>query len=169
MDFSFRSPDADATRRAARLLGERLPAEGQMLSLVGPLGAGKTVFVKGLGEGLGLDPGQIASPTFVIAGEYPAARTGAPDLVHADLYRVESVAELESSGWLDWLEPGIALAVEWADRFPDELPADRLEIHIERGGGDAESERQLSVRALGPSSAALARAWHGALEGSGLA
>ncbi|MGH0036478.1 MAG: tRNA (adenosine(37)-N6)-threonylcarbamoyltransferase complex ATPase subunit type 1 TsaE [Myxococcota bacterium] len=166
-DFCFRSPDAETTHRAARRLGEVLPAEGLAIGLVGALGAGKTAFVKGLGEGLGLDPGLIASPTFVIAGEYPPARPGAPALVHADLYRVESEAELEAAGWFDWLEPGGVLAVEWSDRFPDALPRERLEIRLERGSADG--ARRVSVRASGPRARACAGSWREALVADGLA
>jgi tRNA threonylcarbamoyladenosine biosynthesis protein TsaE len=114
-----------------------------VVALMGPLGAGKTVFVRGLAEGLGLDPGSVASPSFVIACEHEAA--GAR-LVHADLYRVKSAGEAESAGWFDWLAPGIVLAVEWADRFPELLPDDRLEVRIERGTEDV---RRLEIRAQG--------------------
>ncbi len=137
-----------------------------MVALEGPLGAGKTVFVKGLGEGLGLDPAGIASPTFVIASEYPA-RDGLR-LAHVDLYRVESAAELESAGFLDLLEPGALLAVEWADRLPEALPADRLAIRIERpDGAGAPTERLLNAVALGAVARAALERWREALETAG--
>jgi tRNA threonylcarbamoyladenosine biosynthesis protein TsaE len=161
-DFSFLSPDAETTHRAARRLGEVLPPDGLVIGLTGPLGAGKTAFVKGLGEGLGLDPAAIASPTFVIAGEYPATRPGAPDLVHADLYRVETTAELEAAGWLDWLEPGVVLAVEWSDRFPDALPREHLAVALDRGGAD--SVRSIAVRPSGSRAQDCAQRWCAALE-----
>lgn len=166
-DFCFRSPDAETTHRAARRLGECAPVAGLVVGLVGPLGAGKTAFVKGLGEGLGLDPAAIGSPTFVIAGEYPPGRPGAPTLVHADLYRVESEAELEAAGWLDWLEPGVLLAVEWSDRFEDALPRERLEIRLERGPGGP--VRTIAVRAVGPGPEACAARWREALAADGIA
>ncbi len=137
-----------------------------MVALEGPLGAGKTVFVKGLGEGLGLDPAGIASPTFVIASEYPA-RDGLR-LAHVDLYRVESRAELESAGFLDLLEPGALLAVEWADRIPEALPADRLAIRIERpDGAGAATDRLLNAVALGAVARAALERWREALEAAG--
>ncbi len=122
------------------------------LALVGPLGAGKTVFVKGLAEGLGVDPRLVSSPTFVIAQQYPVAPvgrnvdtppetetpsqtkssgadTGGPAwLHHVDLYRLDSEAELESIGFYDLMAPGCVLAVEWADRFPDVLGPHHLAV-----------------------------------------
>jgi tRNA threonylcarbamoyladenosine biosynthesis protein TsaE len=173
-DFCFRSPDAETTHRAARLLAEVMPEDGLCLVLVGPLGAGKTAFAKGLGEGLGIDPRRIASPTFVIAGEYPPGRPGAPHLVHADLYRVESAAELEAAGWLDWLEPGTLLAVEWGDRFPDALPREHLEVRLDRASADGDTpsdERTITVRAVAESGSraqACAQRWREALVADGI-
>ncbi len=127
-----------------------------MVALVGPLGAGKTAFAKGLGEGLGLDPDQVASPTFTIASEYP--RTRGLRLAHVDLYRVESEAELEAAGFRDLLAPDVLLAVEWADRFPAALPADRLEVRIAPPRGGPATHREIFALALGPAAAeALAR------------
>jgi len=123
-----------------------------VVALVGPLGAGKTAFAKGLAEGLGLDPDQVASPTFVIASEYPRAR--GLRFAHVDLYRVESEAELESAGFRDLLAPDVLLAVEWADRFPAALPPDRLEVRI----APTATHREIFAIALGPAAAAaLAR------------
>ena len=68
--WSFVSPDAEATRAIGRELGRAIGADGLVLALVGPLGAGKTVFVKGLAEGLGVEPRAVSSPTFVIAQQY---------------------------------------------------------------------------------------------------
>jgi len=123
-----------------------------VLSLVGPLGAGKTAFVKGLAEALGLDPQVVSSPTFVIACEYPL-----PDgrrLGHVDLYRVKSEDELYAAGFLDLLVPDVVLAVEWGDRLPGALPVDHLELRIERlPGGEG---RRIALEPGGPRAAALA-------------
>ena len=133
-----------------------------MVALVGPLGAGKTVFVKGLAEGLGIDPARVASPSFVIASEYQAP--SGTRLAHVDLYRVESVAELEAAGFLDLLEPGALVAVEWADRFPGALPGDRLELRIERPlGRSAGAQRVLNAEGLGVVAAAVLARWREAL------
>lgn len=132
-----------------------------MIALVGPLGAGKTAFVKGLAAGLGIDPARVASPTFVVASEYPA---GARPLAHVDLYRLESEAELEAAGFLDLLEPGAVVAVEWADRFPEALPSDRLALRIERPADAPDPAlRVLHATASGPASEAVLECWCGAL------
>lgn len=101
----------------ARELAATLSA-GDILLLSGTLGAGKTTFVRGLAEGLGIDPGEVSSPTFTLVHEY---RGGKLALYHADLYRLEGTAA-EDVG-LD--EPGVregVLAVEWPDRLTHALP-----------------------------------------------
>ncbi len=157
MRFPSRSPEQ--TRAAARALAAAVSSDGLVVALVGPLGAGKTAFVKGLAEGLGIDPARVASPSFVVVSEYPAAPRR---LAHVDCYRVESAAELEAAGFLDLLEPGALIAVEWADRFWDALPGDRLEITIERG--DDPEGRAFAVRASGADSAAALERWRKRLE-----
>jgi len=143
----------DSRRAAAALaaaIEAALPAESAagpaVVALIGPLGAGKTEWVKGLAEGLGVDPKLVASPTFVIASEYPGRRC----LAHVDLYRIESEAELEATGFVDLLAPGVVVAVEWADRFPAALPADRIEVRIARPAAAAPDEREIELRATGP-------------------
>jgi tRNA threonylcarbamoyladenosine biosynthesis protein TsaE len=160
------SPNPEATHAAAGRLASALDAAGLVIGLVGPLGAGKTAFVKGLAQGLGLDPAQIASPTFVIACEYETA--AGRRLAHVDCLRVESEAELEAAGFLDLLVPGVVLAVEWSDRFPAALPADHLELRMARAiEPGAATRRELNAVAFGPvSQAALAR-WRAALERDG--
>jgi tRNA threonylcarbamoyladenosine biosynthesis protein TsaE len=156
----FRSRSAEETRRAAAALGAALDAAlahapgPLVLGLVGPLGAGKTEWVKGLAEGLGVDPKLVASPTFVIASEYPGRRW----LAHVDLYRIESEAELEAAGFVDLLGPGRVVAVEWADRFPAALPADRIEVRITRPA-EAPDEREIELRAAGSAAARALAEW----------
>ncbi len=132
--------------------------KGWVVSLNGPLGAGKTLFAKALAEGLGIDPSGVSSPTFVIANEYEAP----PELrlVHADWYRVESEDELMASGLHDWLAPGVGLVVEWGDRFPDALPQDRLEVELRPGAGV--EDRHVSAAASGPASRAALERWSAA-------
>lgn len=125
--FCFDSPAPSATRALAVQLGRAIGARGLALGLIGPLGSGKTVFVKGLAEGLGVDPRLVSSPTFVIAQQY-AIPEGPELLHHLDFYRLASEAELEGIGFLDLLGPGQVVAVEWLDRFPDALGGDRLEV-----------------------------------------
>lgn len=152
MRLVSRSPEE--TRGHAAALA-RAVRGGLVVALVGPLGSGKTVFAKGLAEGLGIDPRRVASPTFVIASEYPLARGPLARFVHADLYRLERPEELEAAGLLDWLDPHTLVAVEWADRFPEALPGDRLEVRF--GGGP--QGRVLEVEARGPAAAAALERW----------
>jgi len=126
----FDSPDAVHTIEAGAELGRSIGASGLAIALIGPLGAGKTVFVKGLATGLGIDPRVVSSPTFVIAQQY-VLPSGPETLHHVDLYRLESSMELESIGFYDMLAPGQVAAVEWADRFPEVLGHEYLSIEFE--------------------------------------
>jgi len=143
----FRCLGPDRTRQCARALAQVIGERGLVVSLEGPLGAGKTVFVKGLAEGLGMDPATVSSPSFVIVNQYSARAGG--QLAHVDLYRVESERELEDAGFLDLLEPGAVVAVEWGDRFPEALPGDRLELRFARV--PSEDSRRISDRPPSPS------------------
>ena len=159
----MRSSSPEETRAAARRLAECVDENGLVLALNGPLGAGKTAFTQGLAEGLGIEPGRVASPTFVIASEYPLE--GGRTLAHVDFYRLGSRDELEAAGFADLLEPGAVVAVEWAERIPEALPADRLEIRIERPDGAAQPDlRVLNAIASGEVAAAALTRWRAALE-----
>lgn len=134
-----------------------------MLSLVGDLGVGKTAFVKGLAEGLGVDPDRVTSPTFVICSEYPTPTGGG--LAHVDLYRVEHVSELEATGFVDLLEAGARVAIEWGDRFPEALPPDHLKIEIFRPEPAADpARRDLHALSCGPISSAVLARWTDVLD-----
>jgi tRNA threonylcarbamoyladenosine biosynthesis protein TsaE len=153
MRFPSRSPSE--TRAAARELAEEVDASGATVALIGVLGSGKTVFAKGMAEGLGVPEALLPSPTFTIAHELPTP--SGLRLVHADLFRVESARELEEAGAEDWMGAGVLLVVEWADRHPEALPPDRLEVRLEPGPGDG--ERVLAVAALGARAEALRGRW----------
>lgn len=152
--WRFASPDPEATRAIGRELGRAIGADGLVIALVGPLGAGKTVFVKGLAEGLGVEPRAVSSPTFVIAQQY-ALPDGPETLHHVDLYRLEREEELEAIGFDEMFSPGEVLAVEWADRFPGVLGAEWLRIELgppEAGAGaeaGAGTGREARVEAQG--------------------
>jgi tRNA threonylcarbamoyladenosine biosynthesis protein TsaE len=92
---------------------------GDVLALSGDLGAGKTHFVKGLAAGLGITTG-VTSPTFTLIHEYPGGRLA---LYHLDLYRLETADELTRIGFDDYLDAEGVLAIEWAEKFPELLPA----------------------------------------------
>ena len=150
------SPDPETTERFAAALARALGDAGAIVWLCGPLGAGKTRFVKGLAAGLGVPPERVQSPTFVVAQEFVLPNGGA--LVHVDCYRIASEAELESAGLLDWLAPGALVVAEWADRVPGAWPDDRLEIWFTRGLAN-ESARDLEAHARGPAAQALLERW----------
>lgn len=119
---------------------------GDLIALIGELGAGKTQFTRGLAQGLGVDSAQVASPTFVLVHEYPAG-AGRPMLVHVDAYRVGSLEELESIGWDPAAGGGelrqqCVLVVEWADRLGGTLGEDMLEVRIEHLGHE---QRQIEL------------------------
>lgn len=139
---------------AERLAGFAGP--GLVVCLRGPLGAGKTAFVRGLARGLGVDERDVHSPTFLTATEY----RGRLPLVHLDLYRHEEV--LPPADWLaEVLEgPGVA-AVEWSERLGDEAPPDSVRVDIACGPGS--DDRRLEMLATGPRSAAVLAALEGAL------
>ncbi len=155
MELHSRNPGE--TRELARLLARAIDPTGLVIALIGPLGAGKTVFAKGLARGLDVDEGLLSSPSFVIANELPTPR--GVRLVHADLYRVESEAELLSAGWLDWLRDGSVVAIEWGDRYPQALPRDHLEVRFSGAEADRPERRILEVRAGGPVSQAALESW----------
>lgn len=143
------APDPDATFAAGERLGRAL-RPGDVVALVGDLGAGKTLFARGVGRGLGVR--RVQSPTFVIVQAHTDGRL---PLWHADLYRIDDVEELEQLGLEDlWRADGVVL-VEWADRFRDRLPADHLEVCLEEEG----EGRRIAVRAHGPRSRALEAAF----------
>lgn len=119
----------EETRALAWALAQTIASDAT-LSLEGPLGAGKTCFVQGLAEGLGLDPAMVSSPTFTLVHEYPGGRL---PLIHFDLYRLNSEAELAGLGFEEYFQsPGIR-AIEWGDKFPAALPdrAWRIVLSIE--------------------------------------
>jgi tRNA threonylcarbamoyladenosine biosynthesis protein TsaE len=116
------------TASVASALASSLVA-GDVVLLSGNLGAGKTAFVRGLAQGLGLDPDDVSSPTFTLVHEY---RGGRLTLYHADLYRLGRAATDDLG--LEELHLGV-LAIEWPDRLTHSLPGAR-QITIEILDGD---------------------------------
>ena len=165
--FRFHSHSPEQTRDLASTLARAIDERGVVVALEGPLGAGKTVFVKGLAAGLEIDPSSVSSPTFVIASEYEGrGPDGSPRLlIHADLYRVGSATELEGAGYLDWIAPGQVVAMEWAERGRVALPPDRLAVAL--SAGDAPEEREIVVTALGAVAEESLRRWREAAAGRG--
>lgn len=122
-------------------LGERLaralPPRGVVL-LTGNLGAGKTMLAKGIVSGLGAAPAEeVSSPTFTLIHEYGNGR-----VYHVDLYRLEEPRELATLGLEELFERDAVVLIEWGERFPRFLPAERTEIRIRAVGHD---EREIEV------------------------
>lgn len=129
--------ESDTRAVAARLAADLRP--GAVLLLSGDLGAGKTAFVRGLAEGLGIDPAEVTSPTFTLVHEY---RQGRLPLVHVDLYRLDEV-DLDELGMDTELAARGVLAIEWAERLV-RCPADAVTVVIAATG---ESLRAITVTA----------------------
>lgn len=136
---------------ATQKLGARfaeLAQPGTVLSLNGPLGAGKTCFAQGVGRGLGIE-GPITSPTFILCAVYPEARL---PFHHADFYRLGDASELIELGLDEVMgSEGFAL-VEWGDRFGEALPEDHIRVSLEDLGPEL---RRLRATAHGPKSREL--------------
>ena len=130
-----------ATEEATIALGERLAAElprkGVVL-LIGNLGAGKTTLAKGIVKGLGAaHPDDVASPTFTLIHEYGGGR-----VYHVDLYRLDEPRQVATLGLDDLFDRDALVLIEWGERFPQLLPAERTEIRIRVLESD---EREIEV------------------------
>lgn len=134
MSHTHETTSENETAAVGRDLARRL-RPGSVVLLSGPLGAGKTAFVRGLALGLGCDPDAVSSPTFTIIQEY----AGTVTLQHVDLYRL-GPTEVDDLGLEDLFEDQIA-AVEWAERWRG-APADSVQVSIEVGPGD---ERRITI------------------------
>jgi tRNA threonylcarbamoyladenosine biosynthesis protein TsaE len=138
------------TQRAGELLGS-LAASGDVIALTGGLGAGKTALTQGIAAGLGAT-GHVPSPTFNILLVHRAPVT----LYHFDLYRLDDARQLVDIDFYETLETGGVSVIEWADRFPEELPADRLDVTLEV---TSEEGREITAQGTGPRSGSLAAQW----------
>jgi tRNA threonylcarbamoyladenosine biosynthesis protein TsaE len=133
-------PNIDATIAFGRALGQKLQP-GDMVALIGPLGAGKTHLVRAIAEGLGLpDSRVVSSPTFTLIHEYK----GRLPIFHFDVYRLKSPLEFLDLGATEYFEAGGVCLIEWADRVAEYLPEKRITITLEITG---ETSRRLTLEA----------------------
>ena len=139
-------PDAEAMQAWGARLAELLEP-GDLVLLIGPLGAGKTTLAQGIGAGLGV-AGPVVSPTFVIARVY---RGGRIPLVHVDAYRLGGVDEVDDLD-LDASVGESVTLVEWGEGLVETLADNRLEVRIERPEGDDDEDdtRTVELSAHGP-------------------
>lgn len=126
------------TAKLGRDLAETTLVPGSVVLLSGDLGAGKTAFVRGMAEGLGIDPRDVSSPTFTLVQEY---RGGRLPLYHVDLYRLKAI-EVDDLGLDEITLAGGITAIEWPDRLPRPFVG-AVTVHIDHG--DA-STRTISIQ-----------------------
>lgn len=114
---------------------------GTVVAFCGGLGMGKTAFVRGMAQGLGLSA-EVSSPTFALVHEYG----GQPPLVHFDMYRVSGWEDLYSTGFFEYIDMGCILAVEWSENIEAALPETTVRVTITSASGD---ERRITIEGDG--------------------
>lgn len=130
------------TMELASRVAKRLH-KGDLVALIGELGTGKTMFVKGLARGLGVkDYAYVNSPSFVVLKEYH----GKKNLYHFDIYRLEAESFFETVDYEKYFYNDGITAVEWADKIKEALPENYLEVSIEYEGA---SSRKFTLRSVG--------------------
>ena len=147
-------PDLETTVALGKSLGPLL-FPGAVIALIGPLGAGKTTFARAVAEGLGVQNlAAVNSPTFTLIHEYPARLP----IYHFDAYRLHEPEEFEGLGIDEYFGGDGVCLVEWADKFPELLPDERLEIRMESA---SETGRCWEVIGIGERYAAIMMKWLG--------
>ena len=136
----FTSHNEKETEALGKKLALALPQGGVVIAMYGELGAGKTAFVRGLADGLGVE-GRVVSPTFTIVNEFYGKRS----LFHFDMYRLGSADELFDIGWEDYLSRGGVCAVEWSENVPEAFDGTEIRVSIEKCG---ETERNITVEGI---------------------
>lgn len=116
---------------------KKLPP-GALICLFGDLGAGKTTFVKGVAEGLGLDKNRVSSPTFVYMNIYEGETT----LIHFDLYRLKDLDQFLSMGFDEYLDSPAIKCIEWSEKIEEILPKESFSVRIKH----IENGREIEVR-----------------------
>jgi tRNA threonylcarbamoyladenosine biosynthesis protein TsaE len=136
---TYRTASEEATIRLGEELAHALPRKRAVL-LIGNLGAGKTTLAKGIVRGLGAaEPEDVSSPTFTLIHEYGSDGR----VYHIDLYRLDEPRQVATLGLEDIFDREAVVLIEWGERFPQHMPAERTEIRIRTTGNDA---REIEVR-----------------------
>ena len=142
MVIETRSPEE--TFETGRKLGEKA-VPGQVFTLMGDLGVGKTVFTQGLARGLGIQE-PVSSPTFTIVQVYEEGRL---PFYHLDVYRIGDVEEMDEVGYDDYIMGDGVSLIEWADLIEEILPEKRTEVRIEKDLEQGFDYRKITIRELG--------------------
>ena len=152
LTYVRKTSSSEATKQLAATLAPYLRA-GDVIVLSGGLGAGKTQFVQGVAQGLGIrEP--VTSPTFNILLSYEGP--AGPPLYHFDFYRLDSVDQLEDVGYYETVDGPGATFIEWGEKFPTALPYDYLEVTI---AADEAQVRTVRAHAYGDRSRRLLFLW----------
>lgn len=139
--MTYKSYSCEETEKIAYALAEKLHG-GEIITLDGDLGAGKTAFVRGLAAGLGISD-RVVSPTFTIVNEYSGE--GLP-LFHFDVYRIGSPDEMYDIGWEDYLGRGGVTVIEWAVNIEEILKDEKvIKITIDKDLDVSEDYRIITV------------------------
>ncbi len=136
----FESSSSEETFRLGEVIGAKL-RPGTVICLHGDLGVGKTVFVKGVAKGLGIDE-PVCSPTFTILQEY---REGRIPLFHFDVYRIEDPEEMYEIGFEEYLFGDGVCLIEWACRIEELIPAGAVSLTIEKDIEKGVSYRRITM------------------------
>lgn len=131
------------TEKCGQKIGDNLQP-GDVICLIGELGAGKTAFVSGIAKALGIKE-YITSPTFTIVNEY----FGRMPLYHFDVYRIENPEELYDIGYDEYINGSGVSVIEWADRIEEMLPHECLKVCISIRNGDDENHRVIIIEPVG--------------------
>ena len=135
------SLNSEETRNIGQRLGQKAK-KGDIYCLSGDLGVGKTVFTQGFAKGLGVEEEYVTSPTFTIINEY----CGRLPFYHFDVYRIESLEEMDDTGYEEYFFGGGVSLVEWAELVKELSPENAVWIKIEKDLSKGDDYRKITIR-----------------------